>query len=144
MMSPKSCRFQCTDFKVTDLLKAVRRIQGQKRTGDNTGEYEPSPAMVAFEGLLTTCMADETEWAAGWAKMLRWTMSHGEMPDTFALLELEVPRQFTYMLSAKLDPDMQSPCAVETVKIECDGEDPDAGRQDGGQSNKLASVRQPL
>ena len=90
-------------------------------------------------------MADETEWASAWTKMLRWTMSHGALPATFAVLDLDVPRQYTYMLSAQLNSDMPSPQVVETVKIECDGDDdPHTARLQGGQPKTPSSVRQSL
>ena len=103
-MSAHTTRWQFADFKVSDAIAAVKLLSS---SGSET--------LLALEGLLTTCACDEYEWAAAYAKMFRWVMEKRSMPPTLRSLELEVPRQFAYMLATDL-----GSTPVDTVKIEAD------------------------
>ena len=60
------------------------------------------PAILAMECLLTTMVADESDWSASWHKLLRHVMDNNKLPSSLKDLSLEVPRQLNYMLEASL------------------------------------------
>ena len=120
------------DFKINDALEALNTIKACR------SPHAPSAVMVSLEGLMTSTVADESEWSTAWTKLIGYVLKHKKLPDTFLSCDIEVTKKYSYMLKMQIaDPLTDFAAATEAVKVE---DDP-AGTGTGGSSP--AAARQP-
>ena len=107
---------QFADFNCADLLQAATLIwkslnehtqaaaqvaQTEPESVDaKAAKVGPSENLASLEILLTSMVADESQWATSWSIMLWYVIKNKRMPNCLNALNLDVPPKFRYMLSS--------------------------------------------
>ena len=115
-------RASCIDFKPLEVLTALERIKklSQEATGDDSDSQgqlaaSASSIMTAVEGLMTVSVADESEYSACWLKLLRYVVDKKKLPEYLKEIDIEVAKQFAYLLNAQIT---ESGISAADVKAE--------------------------
>ena len=113
-----SKKWQFTDFALEDVLFALKTIEklesGQDSEVDDSKQLKcVSGIMIALEGVLTASVADESEWSTSWTKLIRHVLKNKSIPETVQQAGIDVPKEFKYMLTAKVGGVCSSPIKTE-------------------------------
>ena len=101
-----------------DSLEALKIIKACKSPN------APSAVMIPLEGLMTSTVADESEWSTAWTKLLAYVLKHNQLPDTLQACDVEVAKKYAHMLKMKIaDPltDFAAATAAAIIKKGCRG-----------------------
>ena len=107
---------RCTDFTPKDALTALKLIKSGVAADNDHDNVKASPIMTTLEGLLTASVSDEGEWSTAWFKLLRYVIANQALPQKLQMIDLDVPKQFGYMLQASIT------MSGVSVKLEAGGE----------------------
>ena len=110
-----------SDFKLEEVLAAIKLLKDSEST------------VLAMEGLLTTCVMDESQWSIAWTKMFRHVLETKKVPAALGDIGMDIPQKFQYMLNAQMRSENPEP-----VKVEGDEDERGDHEAKGSSSKKTA------